>query len=230
MNRRQVKLIKYAFNPRCSDLESKLAALRWAKEYLNSDDLIPSNIYSIYDQLGLLPENNNRYDDFVNHLEKAFDIQCNILEVGGGNLPRIGERIAYRQQISNKKGTITVYDPDLSVKKNSFPNLILCRDNFTLETDIRSYDLLIGEYPCDATDLMVRRALDENKDLYIQMCDCVLPYEDMSEQEYLYYCQHPDIYRQMIIDSYLEYAKNFRGKFEVNELDTETPTLIYRHK
>lgn len=223
------KLLKYLFNPRCCDLNSKLAALRWAKDYLASNSVIPSNIYTIYDDLGLLPEDNNRYDIFVERLVSEFGIKSNILEIGAGNIPRVAERIAEKQNECGI-GTIKVYDSYMAVKESKFPNLIICREDFTLETDIRDYDILIGEYPCDATDLMIHRALTENKNLYIQMCGCVAPYEGMSDREYLYYCQHPDIYRQMLINSYLEYAKNFGGKFEVSETDTATPTLIYHRK
>lgn len=229
MEKSKKALLKYLFNPRCSDLGSKLAALRWSTYYLGSNLLIPSNVYAIYDDLGLLPEDNNRYDIFVERLILEFGIKRNILEIGAGNIPRVAERIA-KKQIECGMGNITVYDSYMAVKKSQYPNLTIYRKDFTLETDITDYDILIGEYPCDATDLMIKLALENNKDLYIQMCGCVAPYEGMSEQEYLYYCQHPDIYRQMLINSYLEYAKNFSGKFEVSESDTATPTLIYRHK
>ena len=49
MERSKKALLKYLFNPRCSDLGSKLAALRWSTYYLGSNLLIPSNVYAIYE-------------------------------------------------------------------------------------------------------------------------------------------------------------------------------------
>ena len=222
------KLIKYLFNPKCSDVKSKIDALRFAKKYFNSDSIISSNIYAIYDELGLIPEQENRYDLFVNKLISIFDIKGNVLEIGGGNLPCVGERIAKRQ-IELGKGTITVYDPSLSVKKSKYPNLILCKDELTMTTDIQGYDLLIGAFPCDATELMIHRALTENKDFFIQLCDCVIPFKDMSEEEYIYCQHHPNVYQQMLVDAYINYAKHFNRKVKVR-YDLSTPTLSCRHK
>ncbi len=228
MAQEKIKLIKYLFDPKCTDIKSKIAALRFYKDYFSEEGPIPSNIYAIYDTLGFIPEQENRYELFVNKLMSNFNIKCNILEIGGGNLPRIGERIA-QKQIELGSGTITVYDPSLAVKKAKYSNLILCKEEFTMATDISGYDLLIGAFPCDATELMVHRALTENKDFFIQLCNCVIPFEDMSEEEYIYCQNHPDVYQQMLIDAYINYAKQFKRKVRVC-YDLLTPTLSCRHK
>ncbi len=225
---KRIKLIGYLFSPESNDVMSKVYALAYSNIYLNNlDKMIPSNFYSIYDRLGMIPDSVNHYDRFINKLEQVHNLGCNILEVGGGNLPRIAERIAKRQ-IDIGCGSITVMDPSLSVKKSKYKNLKLCKEKFTLETDIKDYDLLIGLFPCTVMELMLHKALIENKDLFFRMCDCVHYSDDLSEELYNYYLEHPDYYQKMLIESYVDYSNVFNRNMEV--IDDDTPILSIKNK
>ena len=222
-------LMKYLLSNECTDRKSKLLALRFHKEYLaNLDMKIPSNIYSIYDELGLIPEN-NRYDSFIEKLSKEFDITGNILEVAGGNLPRLGERIA-KKQIELGKGRVTVIDPELSVSTSKYSNLVLCKDEFTLDSDIKDFDLIISLFPCDATELTIYKSFNENKNLFLRLCDCIHQYEDFSEDVYNYYLSNPSEYRKMLIDGYKNYARQFKRKLKVLDEQSDSPIILSRKK
>ena len=222
-------LMKYLLSNECSDKESKLAALRFHKEYLaNIDKKIPSNIYSIYDELGFIPDN-NRYDSFIEKLSKEFDITGNILEVAGGNLPRLGERIA-KKQIELGNGRITVIDPELSVSTSKYSNLVLCKEEFTLDTNIKNFDLIISLFPCEATELTIYKSFNENKNFFIRLCDCIHQYEDFSEDDYNYFLNNPKKYRKMLIDGYINYAKHFKRKLKVLDEQSDSPIIMSKKK
>ena len=53
-----------------------------------------------------------------------FDINTDIIEVGGGILPSLAKKIALRQ----KSGTVTVYDPRLITNIDKPDNLILKKE------------------------------------------------------------------------------------------------------
>lgn len=217
----KTRLINYLPNGDNKALQSKIDL---ARRCLNLDNYALKGL-ELYDEF--MP-NDSRYDMFVEKLMDTFDIRSNILEIGGGKVPNIGKRIA-QKQIELGKGTITVYDPCLVVTQTEYPNLILCRDSFSLKTDISSYDMLIGSYPCEATELIIERAIQENISFFIQICNCVLPLKKMTEQEYVYYSNHPDVYKKMLIDNYVAYSKKFKRDMCVNT-DLATPSLICKKK
>ena len=225
----KTKLIRYIFDGECSDIKSKIVALTASKEYLaDLSKKIPSNYYAIYDRLGLIPENNNRYNQFIEILEKKFNLNTNILEVGGGNLPRIAERIA-NIQLNTQNGKITVIDPMLSTKKTNYNNLTLCKDNFTLETDIKQFDLIISLFPCEATETLIYKALTENKNLLFRMCDCIHLYEGMTDEEYNYFLKYPNKYYSMEMDRYKKFARMNGRKLEISG-PQDSPIIMCKKK
>ena len=223
----KIKLINYLVNSNCSDKKSINEALKWEKVYLNNlDKRIPSNYYAIYDVLKMIPSNINLYDNFLKKLESKFELDCNILEVGGGNLPRIAERIA-KKQLDIGCGSITVIDSNLAINNTKYSNLKLCRNEFTLDTDISNFGLIIGLFPCEATEVIVHKSLINNKSFFIRLCDCIHPFDDFSEEEYNFYLTHPQEYYKLIVNTYKYYTSKFNRKMET--INEETP-IIYSKK
>lgn len=111
------------------------------------------------------------YQQNLEIIKKRFDLNCNVLEVGGGYLPSFAEKVA-KEQLRRKKGTITVYDPKLLMKVPRFPNMKLVKRNFTEKTGIKKYDLLLGILACEGAEVLVEKACEENKNFYISICNC----------------------------------------------------------
>jgi len=134
----------------------------------DTTDKIPSVVLELYDELGILPDNKNIYKAFLKLLDEKFKIKDkNIVEVGGGNLPRLGKRIALMQD----KGTITVYDPNLYIKNNDLPNLKLIKRRFYPISNVDDADVIIGLMPCGAVQSIVKSAIRHDKDFMLVLCD-----------------------------------------------------------
>jgi len=140
--------------------------------YARSDDMdfvfVPDLIRELYDELGLLEDDENIYLGFIDLIRQNFDItDKKIVEVGGGVLPRLGERISLMQN----KGSITVYDPRLSVHKQDSDKLKLVRNKFTRHQSVEGVDLLLGFMPCEAADVIVETAVDKKIDFMVALCE-----------------------------------------------------------
>ena len=178
------------------------------------DEMVPDLVREVYDELGLLADEDNIYLGFIEMLDDIFDIKDkNIVEVGGGVIPRLGKRIASRQT----EGKITVYDPRLSVYERDLERMHLVRDKFTKDTDVKDVDLLIGFMPCEATHLIISSATENDIDFMIALCEGgthgdVFDYYDSSEEW---------------LDSTIYYAKK---RVEVNNMGRvkEKKLLKYR--
>ena len=121
----------------------------------------------VLDELGLIPDRYNIYIDFLKLIEEIYGIEDkNILEVGGGCLPRLASRINLEQT----KGTITVYDPRLSLEYSN-EKLALKRQNVTIDTDVKGIDLIIGLMPCKGAEALIRLATKNNKDFIVWLCE-----------------------------------------------------------
>lgn len=144
---------------------------------------IPSIVLQVYDELGLLPDDKNIYIKFIELLNSEFDIKNkNIVEVGGGYIPRLGKRIALMQN----RGTITVYDPNLYITNNEgkriedykeFPNLKLVKRRFYPISNVDDADIIVGLMPCGAVESITKSAIRHNKDFMVVMCDECNPQE-----------------------------------------------------
>ena len=85
---------------------------------------IPNIVLQLYDELGILPDDINSYKAFSELVDEQFNIKDkNIVEIGGGVLPRLGKRLSLMQD----RGTVTVYDPNLYLNKAYYPNLKLIK-------------------------------------------------------------------------------------------------------
>ncbi len=123
----------------------------------------------LYDELDLIPDEYNMYLAFLDLIEEKFGIEGkNIVEVGGGIIPRLGQRIRLKQS----DGTITVYDPRIGSDIVGDERLVLKREKFTNGTVIDSnVDLLIGLMPCKGAEPLVEQATKNNIDFMLWLCE-----------------------------------------------------------
>lgn len=142
---------------------------------------IPNICLQIYDEIGVLPDSINSYKAFAELVDEHFNIKDkNVVEIGGGNIPRLGKRIASMQD----KGTITVYDPNLYIKEGEeYPRLTLKKRRFTPMNNVSSADVLIGLLPCGASSTIIKSAIRYKKDFMIALCDSCSFYEYFDSYE-----------------------------------------------
>lgn len=129
--------------------------------------LVPDILRQIYDELDLLDESKNIYNGFLDILENNFDINQNIVEIGGGKIPSLAKKIALRQ----KKGTITVYDDQLISTDTTIPNLSLRKKRLSSDDILPSSTLIIGFMPCEGTETAIRLAQNNHLDFMIAFCE-----------------------------------------------------------
>lgn len=152
--------------------------------YDRNRDYTSDIMLQFFDELGVADDSTNYYKKFLNLLGENFDYNCNVLEVGGGHFPRLSKRLAEKQV----KGTVTVYDPKLLKVNYGLENLHLKKEEFTSSTSLDGVGLIIGCFPCQATDLIIERACQEKIDFQIALCDCVAGGDEcasMREKVYL---------------------------------------------
>lgn len=120
----------------------------------------------VYETIGLFDNYPNLYKANLKYLMDCYDINTDILEVGGGYVPAFAKKISDNQ----KSGSVSVMDPSLIV--NNYGNLKIYKENFTETTDVSSFKLLVGIQPCDATLPMIKSANKNNIDMYMMLCGC----------------------------------------------------------
>ena len=143
-------------------------ALEYIKEHFYeflSDFDAPDIILQLYSKFGILGNDNNRYQEYLNILNNNFDIKGNILEVGGGFVPAFAELLALKQ-LKLESGTITVYDPNLVINDSKYKNLKLVKEAVGEDLDVSNYDTIVGIMPCSATELIIRLACEKNKNFF----------------------------------------------------------------
>ena len=150
---------------------------------------VVSQAYSACD---ILEENDNMYLEFLANLEKYFTLDHNIIDVGGGVYPALATYIK-EKQVKLKTGTITVFDQNLVV--NKLNGIILKKEAFTEKTKIKSCDLIIGTYTCEATIPIIRNARKNHIPFSIALCGCThfesqklksIPYLSYHQMQYLW--------------------------------------------
>ena len=135
----------------------------WGKK----SPLVPDILRQIYDELDMLDPDKNIYEGFVNLLEENFDIDRNIVEIGGGKIPSLAKKIALRQT----KGTITVYDDKLITTESPFPNLSLEKRRLKSNEILKDADLIMGFMPCEGTQIAIELAKKNQLDFMIAFCE-----------------------------------------------------------
>lgn len=135
-------------------------------KYLVSDIAL-----QIRSEIGLINPNGDYYQEHINKIRNNFDITGDILDVASGRIPSFANRIA-KTQLKLRKGTITICDPCLIIDKVKYPNMLMHKMELTESTDLHRYDLITAILPCEATEIVLRRAITERKNFYIALCDC----------------------------------------------------------
>lgn len=124
-------------------------------------------VREVLDALRLIPSNHNIYEDYIHFINEIHDIKNkNILEVGGGVIPRLGERLSEYQE----SGSITVYDPRLYQEQDDC-KLILKKKRVTTSTDVTDVDLIIGLMPCKGAEELIKLAIKNKKDFVVWLCE-----------------------------------------------------------
>lgn len=141
-------------------------------EFYNLQDInnIPDVLMELYVEFGMVSDYENFYLGFSKMIGEKYGYDSNVLEVGGGCYPIFAKYMREQQIYHNGHGTVTVYDPRLVTTKIN--DLKLYKKEFTLDTDIKKYDLLVGILPCEATRLIIEKAILNNKEFFIGMCGC----------------------------------------------------------
>lgn len=137
-------------------------------------DLVSDILRQIYDELNLLDDSRNIYNGFLDLLEEHFDINQDIIEIGGGKIPTLGKRLALRQ----KSGTVTVYDDKLISTKTDIPNLSLIKRRLSPSDTISKANMIIGFMPCEGTETAIKLAEKNRLDFMIAFCDGSCQNED----------------------------------------------------
>lgn len=163
----------------------------------------------IYSELGFFNDSENIYIGFIEILENNFDIERDIIEVGGGRFPTLAKTIALKQH----KGTITVYDPRLVTTKSEVPNMTLKKENFTMSTPIKKDQLVIAFMPCEATESTIVASGTNNTDFMIALCEGG-PHGD----EFDYFESEEEWITSMIYKARLMAKKYGLGTIEVADL------------
>ena len=134
----------------------------------SDEKLVPDTVREVYDELGIIPDESNIYIGFMNLLSEVYNIENKkILEIGGGVLPRLGKRISKKLNA----GKIVVYDPRLSHYEQSTDKMRLVREKFNRSSSIEDSDLIIGLMPCEAAEVIIDTAVNNNIDFVLALCE-----------------------------------------------------------
>lgn len=210
----------------------KLIRNKWVTNYLNEHPCIYSEleinylldilnqpyeeectedyINEIYDELGLLKDENNIYVGFIDLLEQDFNYKDrNIIEIGGGVIPRLGKRISKNLE----KGKITVYDERISPYEKNTDKLKLIRKRFDKNTPLDKTNLLIGLMPCEAAEILIDTATKNNIDFILGLCEGG-PHGDYFD----YYESEDEWIQSMICFATRKVENNNMGKLKIKSL------------
>ena len=128
--------------------------------------LVVDILRQVYDELDMLDPDKNIYEGFANLLEENFDINRNIVEIGGGKITSLAKKIALRQT----NGTITAYDDKLITTDSNLPNLLLEKRRLQKDESLNA-DMIIGFMPCDGTQTAIDLAKRNRIDFMIALCE-----------------------------------------------------------
>ena len=143
--------------------------INYVKSNRTHGKFVPDMVREIYDELGLLREDQDIYTGFMDLLQSEFDIrERKILEVGGGVLPRLGKRIS---SIQTGEGKITVYDPRLSKYVQDTDRMKLVRKRFTTTTKLGDTNFMLAFMPCEAAESFLDSAIKHRIDFMLALCE-----------------------------------------------------------
>lgn len=127
----------------------------------------PAVMTEIYSSLDILSQNKNIYYYLFQKLTENHNIDKNILEIGTGRFPTLSKFIYKNQQLKNK-GSITLYDPEFSIKFARKGRII--RQPLAQRINIESYDLITAIVPSNQAESIIKQAEKYKKGLFLVLC------------------------------------------------------------
>ena len=164
----------------------------------------------IYDELGMINEENNLYLGFTNLIDEIFGINRKIVEIGGGIIPSLSKHIALKQ----KHGKITVFDPRLAITETNISNLKLIREKFIKEKAPQNKELYIGLQPYGGTKAIIETACKTNTDFII-----VLGELGIEKNSFIDYYEYDIEQQHLIYDAKNLVRDSKLGSLEITDLD-----------
>ncbi len=228
------ELISQLYNEFKKKYKHKYSRTAW--EYIEENfwtfvfsNTAPDILMQIYHEIGIEAESGNFYQEHLKRIDSLFGLDKNILDVGSGMIPAFAEKVAH-EQLRIGKGTITIYEPELLLKKPKYPNMTLHKKEFTSNTRIKEFDLVTGIMPCDATESIIESACQNGKDFYVAMCGC-------THFDYIpwYMVVTPESYQEYVIGQTLRMLEHYdNGTLVVEKLSDnyaiDYPILYNRKK
>ena len=158
------------------------------------------------------------YDYFIDLLEAYNFLEGNCLEVGAGYYPILAEKILKRG-LTNRIN-LTIYEP--KIFNIDLEKVIIKKEKFTKETKIDNYKTLFGLFPCEATIPLTEKALEEDKNLLVALCQC-----DHTTEKYKKKTQYwADDFAKQIKEEYKDVEIiHFPERFEI-----PYPILVHKSK
>lgn len=103
-------------------------------------------------------------EGFAWFLFNKFGESKKVLEIGGGN-----GVLSYLMK-RHFKWDMTIIDPESTAKEFGID---VIKEFFLINTDVQSYDLLIGKFICPVVDEAVLSAVTNEKPFAVLMCQCI---------------------------------------------------------
>ena len=137
----------------------------------------------------------NRYEHFSKFIQAMYPGAKKMLEVGcgAGDLSKLLTELGYE---------VTALD---YVKYNDLDKqgIEFFEKEFTLDTDISDYDLVVGLHCCDATERVIRNCINNDKEFAVVVCE-----------------KHQGLENNNIKNrkQYIKYLKNISSRLKVTDL------------
>lgn len=123
----------------------------------------------IYEAAGLIRPSCSVYKNMYDLIRREFNLKRDVVEIGSGIFPLLGHSLR-EYQLKIGGGTVTVYDS--RVWKGYPTKAKLVNRYFNDKIKLEKSSLLVGLFPCEATEMIIKRALKENLDFCIALCGC----------------------------------------------------------
>lgn len=179
LNKIKAYLDKYRFLYSSSDRHFLEAEMFDVYSSMMLHDVLPPSIFaSIMLHCGVLPDKFNYYAKIFENMKMHYKDLYNksILDIGCGQYPAFVEMIAKEMRDKKSKALIDGVDPRLIIKTlEEFENTKLSNTAFTTRTNVDNYDILMGVLPCEATEAIITKACNEEKEMLLVPCTCLHP-------------------------------------------------------
>lgn len=137
----------------------------------------------------------NKFEHFAKFIQAMYPGVKTILEVGcgGGNLSKLLTSLGYK---------VTAID---YIKYNNLDKegIEFHEQEFTLDSDISKYDLIIGLHCCEATEIIIRNCITNGKEFAVVVCE-----------------KHQGLENNTIKNrkQYINYLRNISNKLKITNL------------